>query len=678
MRAKERRTCYRGASDPPTPIACQSVGRAQTTDAQADPRRRPRVAHHRALPVEPPRHPASPEPADLKAVRRFLEERTRPTAIDLFCGAGGLSLGLERAGFDVIVGADSDPWAVRTHEANLPGLSWCGDLSDPDDFLGALRAWGIESVDLLAGGVPCQPFSRAGSSRIRDLIASGARAPHDSRADLWSSFIRAVEHLQPEAVLVENVPDLPRWDDGAVLIGLYESLRTLGYRVEARVLDGPAHGVPQHRQRLILLGFRGWRRPEWPEPAAVAVTLRDAIGDLPPIPRAQRAERLAYDPRRMGSDFQRRMRQDVTAVDADWITEHVCRDVRVDDLEAFRHLQQGDTYMDIPMRLRRYRSDVFTDKYKRLSWDAPCRSITAHIAKDGYWYIHPDQHRTLSIREAARVQTFPDDFRFAGTPTHRYRQIGNAVPVALGEAVGRAVMHTLRRPRRVQPIRSDRGIRDALIAWHTTDEPWTAPWRRTADPWQVLLGELALTRARPRDAERIHAALRDLAPTPAALLGLDSPVERLAAIGLTDRGTSLVALAEQLVVHFDGGVPDDEVDLALLPGVGDYVRRAVLTFAFGRRQVLVDRTTSRIASRVMGHGDRRRFQLRLDLHRLAGAEGPDTAFNTAILALGRSICLPARPLCGSCPLRADCRTGRTADRAAPLPVVVAQAAPVAA
>ena len=596
-------------------------------------------------------------------MRRFVRTRTRPTAIDLFCGAGGLSLGLERAGFDVLVGADSDAWAVRTHDANLPGLSWCGDLSDPQEFLSALSAWGIDSVDLLAGGVPCQPFSRAGSSRIRELVASGVRSAHDARADLWSSFVSVVEHLQPEAVLVENVPDLPRWDDGAVLIGLYESLRTLGYRVEARVLDGPSYGVPQHRQRLLLLGFRGWRRPLWPADQVATVTVRDAIGDLPPIPRAQRAERLAYDPRRIRSDFQRRVRENVGGAEADWITEHVCRDVRADDLEAFRHLREGGTYMDIPMRLRRYRSDVFTDKYKRLTWDALCRSITAHIAKDGYWYIHPDQHRTLSIREAARVQTFPDDFDFAGTQTHRYRQIGNAVPVLLAEAVGSAVMTTLQRPRRARPVRADLGVRDALIAWHATEEPWTAPWRRTGDPWQVLVGELALARARPRDAERIHDALHALAPTPRALLALDIPAERLAEIGLRERGRGLVALAEHLVTYFDGGVPDDEVELALLPGVGDYVCRAVLTFAFGRRQVLVDRTTARIASRLTGHPDGRRFQLRLDLHRLAGADGPDTAFNAAILALGRAICLPSQPRCGSCPLRAECRTGRAGDHA---------------
>ena len=125
------------------------------------------------------------------------------------------------------------------------------------------------------------------------------------------------------------------------------------------------------------------------------------------------------------------------------IQEHICRDVRPDDMQAFRILGEGQTYIDLPTHLQRYRDDVFTDKYKRLSWDELCRSITAHISKDGYWYIHPDQHRTLSIREAARVQSFPDDFRFAGTQTHRYRQIGNAVPVLLAEAIGCAVLEAL-------------------------------------------------------------------------------------------------------------------------------------------------------------------------------------------------------------------------------------------
>jgi DNA (cytosine-5)-methyltransferase 1 len=584
--------------------------------------------------------------------------RSRPTAIDLFSGAGGLSLGLERAGFDVLVGADSDEWAVRTHDANLPGLSWCGDLSDPLEFLNTLEVWRLTEVDLVAGGVPCQPFSRAGRPRIQNLVETGGRAAHDARADLWSSFVAVVDALRPSAVVVENVPDLPRWDDGAVLIGLYESLRALGYRVEARILDGFRHGVPQHRQRLVLIGVAGHRRPVWPAPTGALVDLRAAIGDLPPIPRAQRSERLPYDWNRQTSEYQRLMRRDVASEERDLVFEHICRDVRPDDMEAFRLLGEGQTYVDLPERLRRYRSDVFTDKYKRLAWAELCRSITAHIAKDGYWYIHPDQHRTLSIREAARIQSFPDDFRFAGMQTHRYRQIGNAVPVLLGEAIGRSALESMERPARKRPGAAREEFRELLTGWRASSTAWSPSWRHEAGPWLVLLGEMLLGRARADVAERVFADLRRIAPDPGALMAYDDPVAALAAVGVKERAQLVVSLAGDLVTYFGGGVPDDEMDLRLLPGVGEYVCRAVLTFGFGRRQVLVDRTTTRIAGRIARHDDTRRFQLRLDLHRLAGSAGPDAAFNRSLLDLGREVCLADAPQCGVCPLRDRCATGR--------------------
>lgn len=629
---------------------------------------RPAVAHHRGAPARPPRHPFSPDPSDIQAVRRWLASRARPTAIDLFSGAGGLSLGLDQAGFDVLVGADSDMWAMETHGANLPGLTWCGDLTDPADFLQTLDVWGVESVDLVAGGVPCQPFSRAGRPRMQAMVANGERSSHDARADLWSSFAEVVSAVRPRAVLVENVPDLPRWNDGAVLTAIYESLRELGYAVEAKILDGFRYGVPQHRQRLILIGLLRGGEPSWPEPGDEFVSLRDAIGDLPIIPRAQRTEELPYDGGRRTSLFQRDMREGLTGDAEDVIWDHICRDVRPDDMEAFSLLSEGQTYVDLPERLRRYRSDVFTDKYKRLSWSELCRSITAHIAKDGYWYIHPNQHRTLSIREAARVQTFPDSFRFAGTQTHRYRQIGNAVPPRLGRVVGESILSDLARPS-VARVGMD-SFRSALLAWHDPEEA-AYPWRRGADPWHVLIAELAVTRCHASRSASIYRRLVAAAPGPNELASRPGDaVKQVVATGVSAAKARLVtAVAAKIMEHHGGEVPEDEMLLRELPGVGDQVCQAVRCFGFGRNAVMLDRNTGRVSARVAERQNGDRYQLRLDLHRLAGSRGPDAQFNHAVLELGRMVCSPVLPDCVACPVRRQCGTGGRShgdDRLRPL------------
>ena len=232
----------------PRPETRPTIEAAATTPT---PRRRTAVPHHRGRPVRLERPADAPDPADLAGVRRWVRSAQRPTAVDLFCGAGGLSLGLRDAGFTVLLGADSDPWSVETHTGNLGGLGYLGDLADPTDLIQHLDAWGIRRVDLVAGGPPCQPFSRAGHSKIRSLIRSGERIGDDPRAQLWRGFMMVVEHLRPRAVLIENVPELPRWDDGAVLTGFYESLRELDYDIDAQVLDAYRHGVPQHRARLV-------------------------------------------------------------------------------------------------------------------------------------------------------------------------------------------------------------------------------------------------------------------------------------------------------------------------------------------------------------------------------------------------------------------------------------------
>lgn len=612
--------------------------------------RRTAVPHYRGVDLRLPRHPTAPDPTNLEEVRAWARRAPRPTAIDLFSGAGGLSLGLRDAGFSVLLGADLDARAVETHTANLGGLGYVGDLSDPTELLDHIEGWGIKRVDLIAGGVPCQPFSRAGRSMIRNLVANGARSADDPRAELWQGFMAVVGRLKPGAVLVENVPDLPAWEDGSVLMGFYDSLRELGYTVDARVLDASQFGVPQHRARLILVALREVGDLEWPEPTRQITTLRDAIGDLPPVPPAQRADRVPYfGPR---ATFQKRMRDGVAADDRAVIYDHITRDVRPDDAEAFALLEEGQTYVDLPTHLRRYRSDIFTDKYKRLSWSEVSRSITAHIAKDGYWYIHPQQHRTLSIREAARIQTFPDWFRFAGQPSLRLKQIGNAVPPLLAQAVGRQLAAALTASRQTRGETFE--FRAKLLEWHQSNRR-RYPWRSgRPEPWAVLAAELCLVRTRSDLVPTIFDALRRVAPSPVVLLSHADPVGALKALGLGARAGLLVEVAQTLKERHGGSVPEEELDLRTLPGVGDNVAQAVLCFAFGRRAVPLDAATARLVRRFCGRADTRRWQIRLDLYQLAGSPGPDAVFNRALLDHGALVCRSEKPLCQNCPVRERC------------------------
>jgi DNA (cytosine-5)-methyltransferase 1 len=642
-----------------------------TSSAPPAQKRRNAVPFQRGHAVRLRRHAEAPDPADLGAIRDWVKQQTAPTAVDLFAGAGGLSLGLKQAGFSVLAGADSDAWAVETHTANVGGLGYVGDLGDPREFLEHLDGWGIEAVDLVVGGVPCQPFSRAGYSKIRDLVRAGVRSKADPRAELWTSFMQVVKRLRPRAVLVENVPDLPSWDDGAVLIGFFESLRALGYEVSARVLDGFDYGVPQHRARLIIVGLRDCGALAWPEPQDGITTLRDAIGDLPPVPGGQRTEDLPYRPRgnRPLTPFQERMRTEMPEEARALVHDHITRAVRPDDMQAFELLPEGGTYSDLPAKLQRYRTDIFTDKYKRLAWGELSRTITAHLAKDGYWYIHPEQHRTLSIREAARIQTFPDWFRFAGQPSHRYRQIGNAVPPMLGDAVGRCLFAALTSSRE-PPRKPERTIRQQLLRWHGAHAR-AFPWRyRGSDPWSVLMAELCLARTRADQVAPLYRALRGIAPD-ATAVAADPATALLAmrALGLRAGAQQVVAVAEAVVDLFDGRVPDKDFELRTLPGVGDYAAQAVLCFGFGRRSVLLDQNTMRIVGRISGHADSRRWQLRLDLHQLAGADGPGPEFNHALLDLGALVCRPAAACCDVCPVRDYCATGSGATPQLPSTVV---------
>lgn len=382
-----------------------------------------------------PRH--SDAPADGEFVAWCAEEKAagRRLAVDLFSGAGGLGLGLEAAGWTVVAAVDDNQRALETHLANFRGLALSVDMGNVEEVSSLIDLLKPLDIDLVAGGPPCQPFSRAGRAKIRSLVEGGNRTEHDSRKELWRSFVRVALELRPRAVIMENVPDMAIGDDVRVVREIADQFERGDYDVSYKLLDAWRFGVPQHRKRFIMQARRDGESIAWPSESEKRTVVRDAIEDLPRL-RDTTGSRELKSTGRPRSDFAKAMQSgDAPEV----VFDHVTRPVRSDDREAFALMDSKTLYSDLPERLRRYSAASFNDKYKRLDWDDLSRTITAHIAKDGYWYIHPEEHRTLTVREAARIQTFPDAFRFSGTRSDAFRQIGNAVPPMLGAAVAQCL-----------------------------------------------------------------------------------------------------------------------------------------------------------------------------------------------------------------------------------------------
>ena len=340
-------------------------------------------------------------------------------------------MGLEAAGWTVAIAVDNNEVALKTHRANFRGLALNVDMSNPDEVESLIKMVRNIDIDLVAGGPPCQPFSRAGRAKIRSLVDQGVRDRNDQRKELWRSFVRVVLALRPRTVLMENVPDMAIADDLSVIREIAQMLEQNGYSVDYRLLDAWRCGVPQHRKRFILQARRDGVALNWPKPVHRIVTVYDAIGDLPRLGKGTGARQMSYLPDSQ-SEFAKMLSEESSG---QFVYDHMTRPVRADDRQAFSLMTSKTLYSDLPQHLRRYRSDTFVDKYKRLAWDDLSRTITAHIAKDGYWYIHPEENRTLTVREAARIQTFPDHFRFSGTRSDAFRQIGNAVPPLLARSV---------------------------------------------------------------------------------------------------------------------------------------------------------------------------------------------------------------------------------------------------
>ncbi len=352
-------------------------------------------------------------------------DESSPTLVDLFCGAGGLSLGFRQSGFNVVYGAELNEAALRTYSHNLGRHAVSCDLS---------RAVDLPKSTVIAGGPPCQGFSSA-----------GARRCGDSRNSLVAAFARIVAELKPEAFVFENVEGFLTGESGSRVLDLLDPLLEVGYRIHLRKINAANYGVPQHRKRVLAIGGLGWD-PSFPEPTHTAYgapgallasrllpltpTLSEALVGLP-APVQHEPELLqghSYKPL-VGVDLQRAqaLREGMTMKDIPEVLHHPSYKRR-----ANRRVLDGtptEKRGGAPAGIRRLRSNE------------PSKAITGGARSE---YLHPTEDRNLTIRECARLQTFGDDFLFCGTAAEQMQLIGNAVPPLLARAVGASLLRDLR------------------------------------------------------------------------------------------------------------------------------------------------------------------------------------------------------------------------------------------
>jgi DNA (cytosine-5)-methyltransferase 1 len=394
--------------------------------------------------------------------------------IDLFAGCGGLTEGFYRQNFKALAHVEIDKIACQTLRQRMVHYGYDNpddeiinhDITADDIIPLIQKAVGRRRVDIIIGGPPCQAYSTAGRARDEHGMQE------DPRNFLFESYVSILNHFQPKMFVFENVTGIltahvkgkPIIDQ--VFKALGENYR-LSDDISGMVLNSVNYGVPQVRNRVIIIGVRRdfdvnvreiydaivktHYSPEMTEEERTGlkkyVTVQDAIGELPPVEPGGGLPVQEFEYSK-SNEFLKKI-----ASNDNILRDHVCRKHNDVDRERYRTMAREHWTFE---QLLEYRADlrhevprVFGNSYVVQWWNLPSRTIIAHLKKDGNQFIHPDfqQARTISVREAARLQSFPDDFVFAGAKGEQFKQIGNAVPCLLAEAIAKAVKQTLRRLR---------------------------------------------------------------------------------------------------------------------------------------------------------------------------------------------------------------------------------------
>lgn len=332
--------------------------------------------------------------------------------IDLFCGCGGLSYGFEKAGYTILLGVDNDSKALESFELNHKNAkSICGDITQIHYDQDIKQIIGNQTVDVIIGGPPCQGMS-----------LSGPRKFDDPRNSLYRSYIRLVSEIQPKAFVIENVPGLVSLFGGKIKESIIEEFTKMGYHIEYKILCASDYGVPQTRKRVIFVGMKN-KSFEFPAKKNEVVTCEMALSDLPPLETTLGEECSEYylEPQ---NAYQKLMRINSTVVRNHIAAQHTEKTKKIISL-----VPDGGNYKDLPDEFKNSRN--FHVAWTRFNSKKPAPTIdTGHRH-----HFHYKYNRVPTVRECARLQSFPDDFIFLGNKTQQFRQVGNAVPPLMAQCV---------------------------------------------------------------------------------------------------------------------------------------------------------------------------------------------------------------------------------------------------
>ena len=367
-------------------------------------------------------------------------------SIDLFCGCGGMTLGFKWAGYNSVIASDIDENCGKTIQKNFPETKFIlGDISNIDriNFDDILKN---EEVDVITGGPPCQGFSLANKNRNK--------VEDDPRNRLFYEYVKVIKWYSPKAFVMENVKGLLSMQKGEVIKTIINEFENagIGYNCDYRVLKASDYGVPQNRERVILIGFRKDLNlfPEFPNKLNNFVTVDDAIMDLPQISAGEGMDGMNYL-KNAANEYQKFMRQN-----SGLVYNHVAMKHTQRLIDRFNAIKPGQNLIDVwdsHGAVKRGNPDEksqtkFSQNNQRLHGDRPAPTIAASFQSN---FIHPYLNRNFTAREGARLQSFPDDFIFEGMRTKmswevglsQYQQIGNAVPPLMAKAVGDTIKNII-------------------------------------------------------------------------------------------------------------------------------------------------------------------------------------------------------------------------------------------